>query len=230
MTEEKMANEQIKLKAEARTEQGSAAAGRLRRAGSLPAAVNRIGGDTTLVKLDTHAFQTMMRHHASEHMLVSLDLDGQDIPALLREIQHDVITGYPIHVDFGEVSLTKKLRVSIPVHLTGEPEGVKIGGGVLAQMLREIEVDCLPADIVEGFDIDVSEMKMGQSIFVRDLKLGDAYTIFTGKDLVVSTVSAPEEDAAAATTDATGAPAVTPEVITKGKKEEGAASAPAAKK
>ena len=222
-----MANEQITLNAEPRTEQGSAAAGRLRRAGSLPAAVNRIGGDTTLVKLNTHAFQLMLRHHTSKSMLVSLELDGASIPALMREIQYDVMTGKPIHVDFGEVSLSKKIRVSLPVHLTGEPEGVKVGGGILAQMLREVEVECLPTDIVEEFTVDISGIKLGQSLFVRDLNLSGAYTVMTGKEQVVATVSAPEEEASA--TPADGTPAATPEVITKGKKDEAAAAAPAKK-
>ena len=226
-----MANEQIRLKAEARTEQGSAAARRLRRAGNIPAAVNRIGGDTTLVKLDAHAFNLMLRHHESEHMLVTLELDGQDVLALLREIQHDVLTGKPTHIDFGEVSMTKKLRVSIPLHITGEPEGVKLGGGILAQMLREIEVDCLPSDIVESFTIDVSALKVDQSLFVHDLQLGEQYSIFTGKELVVASVTKPEEEAVALNADGTP---VTPEVITKGKKDEegaaGKAAAPAKKK
>lgn len=224
-----MANEQIKLKAEPRTEQGSVAVGRLRRAGSIPAAVNRIGGDTTLVKLNTHAFVIMLRHHASEQMLVTLDLDGQEIPALMREVQYDVMTGHPIHVDFGEISLSKKIRVAIPLHLAGEPEGVKLGGGILQQMLRSVEVECLPTDIVETFTVDISALKVGQSMFTRELKLGDAYTVITGKDAVVASVAAPEEEAVAA--PAEGVAAVTPEVITKGKKEEGAeGAAPAAKK
>ncbi|HPB11048.1 MAG TPA: 50S ribosomal protein L25 [Kiritimatiellia bacterium] len=221
-----MANEQIRLKAEPRTEQGSVAVGRLRRAGSIPAAVNRIGGDTTLLKLNTHAFIIMLRHHANEQMLVTLDLDGQEIPALMREVQYDVMTGHPIHVDFGEISLSKKIRVSIPLHLAGEPEGVKLGGGILQQMLRSVEVECLPAEIVETFNIDVTALKVGQSIFARDLKLGDAYTVITSKDAVVTTVAAPEEDAAASTAE--GAP--TPEVINKGKKEEGAEGAASAAK
>ncbi|HRR33263.1 MAG TPA: 50S ribosomal protein L25 [Kiritimatiellia bacterium] len=223
-----MANEQIKLKAEPRTEQGSVAVGRLRRAGNIPAAVNRIGGGTTLVKLNTHAFVIMLRHHASEQMLVTLDLDGQEIPALMREVQYDVMTGRPIHADFGEVSLSKKIRVSIPLLLVGEPEGVKIGGGILQQMLRSVEVECLPTEIVESFGVDVAALKLGQSMFARDLKLGDAYTVITGKDSVIATVAAPEEDAAGA---AAGTAAAAPEVITKGKKEEGAEdAAPAAKK
>ena len=143
-----MANEQIRMKAELRAEQGSSAAGRLRRAGSVPAAVNRIEGGTTLVKFDAHAFKAMLRHHASDQMLVMLELDGTDIPALMREVQYDVVTGAPIHVDFGEVSLTKKIRVSIPVHLLGEPEGVKVEGGILQQQIRTVDVDCLPIYII----------------------------------------------------------------------------------
>lgn len=224
-----MANVEIRMKAELRTEQGSCAAGRLRRAGSIPAAVNRIEGGTTLVKFDAHAFKAMLRHHASEQMLVTLELDGKDVPALMREVQYDVLSGHPIHVDFGEVSLTKKIRVQIGVRLTGEPEGVKVEGGILQQMLRTVDVDCLPTAIVEHFDVDVSSLKLNQSLFVRDLKMGDAYTIITGKDVAVATVAAPEEEVAeAAVEEATG---VTPEVIIKGKKEEGAAegAAPAAK-
>ena len=227
-----MANEQIRMKTELRTEQGSCAAGRLRRAGIVPAAVNRIEGGTTLVKFDAHAFKAMLRHHTSEHVLVTLELDGQDIPALMREVQYDVITGYPIHADFGEVSLNKKIRVTIPVHLLGEPEGVKVGGGVLQQMIRSVDVDCLPNDIVEHFDVDVSGLKLDQTFFVRDLSLGDKYTLFAGKDVAVATVAAPEEEAAETTAEGT-ATAATPEVVAKGKKDEateGAAGKAAAAK
>ncbi len=224
-----MANEKIKMKTEPRTEQGSCAASRLRRAGSVPAAVNRIGGGTTLVKFDAHDFKAMLRHHASEQMLVTLELEGQELPTLMREVQYDVMTGYPIHADFSEVSLTKKIRVSIPVHVVGEPEGVKVEGGILQQMLRSVDVDCLPMDIVEHFDVDVSGLKLDQSLFVHDLHLGDKYTLFTGKDVAIATVAAPEEEVAATPAEgAAEAAAGTPEVIIKGKKEEGAAEGAAA--
>jgi len=229
-----MANEVIKVKAEPRAEQGSNAVGRLRRAGALPAAVNRIEGGTTLVKLDAHVFKIMMRHHASEHVLVTLDLDGKEVPTLVREVQYNVMTGAPIHVDFGEISLTKKLRVSIPLYLLGEPEGVKIDGGILQHNLRTIEVDCLPMDIAEHLDVDVSALKLNQSLFVRDLKLGDKFTVITGKNVPVATVveaaeeevvAAPAEGVEAAVAAGEGA---SPEVIAKGKKEEEAAAAGAA--
>ena len=220
-----MSNEEIKIIAEVRvcSEQGSRASGRLRRAGLIPGAVNRIEGGTTLVKFNAHAYNLAMRRHASEHVLVSLELDGKAVPALIREVQHDVLTGAPIHVDFGEISLTKKIRTTIPIHLTGEPEGVRLNSGVLEHTLRAVEVDCLPTDIVERFDVDVSAMKLAQTLFVRDLQLGDAYTVVTLKDLPVASVV----NVAAEEVTATAEGEATPEVIAKGKKEEAGAAAPA---
>lgn len=231
VTEEKMANQEIRLKAELRTETGSGAAGRLRRSGSIPAAVNRIGGGTTLAKFDAHDFKTMMRKHANEQMLVTLEIDGNDVFALMREVQHDVITGYPIHVDFGEISMSEKIHVQIPIRLLGEPEGVKVGGGVLQQILRVIDVQCLPAEIVDNFEAEVSHLKLNQSLFVRDLALDAKYELLTGKDIVVASVAAPAEEEAASAEGVAEATTASPDVITKGKKEEDgpAAKAPAKK-
>ena len=218
-----MSNE-IKLTAKARADQGSGAARRLRRAGELPAALNRIGGGTTNIKLDAHEFEQTMRHEAGEHLLVTLDLDGKPVTALMREVQHDVMDGSAIHVDFGEVSLTERIRVTIGIRLVGEPEGVRVGGGILEQTLRDVVVDCLPTDIVEFFDVDVSAMAAGQSMFVRDLNLGDKYSVITRGSIAVATVAMPEADETAAA----AAGGAEPEVIAKGKKEEAGAAAPAA--
>jgi len=216
-------SDQIMLKAEARTEQGSGAVRRLRRAGFVPAALNCIEGGTKLLKLDAHAFGTMLRHHTSDHLLVNVSYDGRVVPALLREVQHDVLDGSAVHADFGEVSLTKKIRITIGLRLTGEPEGVRTEGGILQQTLRQIEVECLPTDMVESFMVDVSALKLGQSLAVRDLKLGDLFTVITGKDVSVATVveMAAEEVVAAAEPVAGEAAAAEPAVIAKGKKEEG---------
>jgi large subunit ribosomal protein L25 len=219
--------EEIRIKAELREahELGSKAAGRLRRAGLIPAAVNRIEGGTTLIKFNAHDFIMTLKHHTSEQMLVSLELDGQVLPTLMREVQRHVITGAPIHVDFGEISLTRKIRVSIPIRLLGEPEGVRLGGGVLQHTLRAVEVECLPTDIIDCFDVDVSTLKLAQTLFVRDLTMGDKYTLITPKDIPFAGVVAVEDEAASAPAEDSATPA-TPEVVTKGKKEEeGAASA-----
>ncbi len=219
-----MAKEEIKIKTERREEHGSGAARRLLRAGFVPAAINRIEGGSVMVKLNAREFENMLRHHASNQLLVTLDLDGQPVPALLREVQTDVMDGHVIHADFGEISLTRKLRVSINLRLAGEPDGVKNEGGILEQTLRQIEVECLPADIIEVLTVDVSALKLGQAMAVRDLKLGPGYTLITHGEVSVATVvEAPAEEVAAeAAAPAEGAtPGSEPEIITKGKKEEG---------
>ena len=185
--------EQIKFKASERTEVGSAAVRRLRRAGMLPGSVMRMNKEgTLLVKMDTHEFMMAVRGRSSKQMLVTLEMDGKDVPALMREKQNDVLSGMPIHVDFSEVSLTEKVRVVVPVVLTGEPVGVKIGGGVLAQVLRNVEVECLPTDIVEKFTVDIAQLGLDETLFVRDLQLGEKYTLVTRGEYAVAVVKAPE--------------------------------------
>ncbi|MEI8243311.1 MAG: 50S ribosomal protein L25 [bacterium] len=216
-------SKEIKIKAEPRQEQGSGAVRRLRRKGIVPAAMNRIAGGSTLMQVNAHEFENMLRHHSSNQLLVSIDFDDQSLPALLREIQTDVMTGHVIHADFGEISLTRKLRVSIGLRLAGEPEGVKNEGGILEQTLRQVEVECLPADMVEFFTLDVSALKLGQALAVRDLKLGDKYTILTSGDIAVATIvaMAEEEVVEAAVPSASATATGEPEIITKGKKEDG---------
>ena len=216
--------DQIRIKAEARTEQGTGAVRRLRRTGMIPGSVMKMKkGGTELIKLPAHDFMMATRGHASKQLLVTLDLDGKEVPALMREMQNDVLAGTPIHVDFSEVSLTEKVRVTVPLYLVGEPVGVKLGGGVLEQTLRTIDVDCLPTDIAEKFEIDVSKLGLDQTLFVRDLNLGDKQTVVTRGEYAVAVVKAPEGADAAAP----GAPAAAeanPEVIKKGKEEAAGAA------
>ena len=210
--------DQIKIKAEERTEQGSAAARRLRRTGKVPGAVMRMNkGGTTLIKFDAHEFMLGLRGHTSKQLLVTLDMNGTEMPALMREMQNDVLAGTPIHVDFSEVSLTQKVRITVPLMLVGEAVGVKIGGGVLEQTLRSVEVECLPTDIVEKFEIDVSHLGLDQTLFVRDLQLGDKQTLVTRGEYAVAVVKAPD----GADTAVKSAPGEekAPDVIKKGKED-----------
>ncbi len=217
--------DQIKIKAEPRTEQGTGAVRRLRRTGMIPGSVMKMKkGGTELIKLPAHDFMMAMRGHTSKQLLVTLDMDGREVAALMREVQNDVLAGTPIHVDFSEVSLAEKVRVTVPVYLIGEAVGVKLGGGVLEQPLRTIDVDCLPTDIVEKFEVDVSGLGLDQTLFVRDLNLGDKYTVVTRGEHALAVVKAPDDvpasGAAATATDA----AKTPEVIKKGKEDEAGAA------
>ncbi len=209
--------DQIRIKAELRTEQGTGAVRRLRRTGMIPGSIMKMkGGGTELIKLPQHDFMMATRGHASKQLLVTLDLDGKEVPALMREMQNDVLAGTPIHVDFSEVSLSEKVRVTVPVYLVGEAVGVKLGGGVLEQVLRTVDVECLPTDIAEKFDIDVSALGLDQTLFVRDLNLGDKQTVVTRGELAVATVKAPDDVPAAG---GAAAGEANPEVIKKGKEE-----------
>ena len=215
--------DQIRIKAEPRSEQGTGAVRRLRKTGMIPGSVMKMKkGGTELIKLPAHDFMMAMRGHASKQLLVTLDMDGKEVPALMREMQNDVLAGTPIHVDFSEVSLSEKVRVTVPLQLVGEPVGVKLGGGVLEQVLRTIDVDCLPTDIAESFDVDVSGLGLDQTLFVRDLKLGDAQTVVTHGELAVAVVKAPDDVVPGAAPAADEA-AKAPEVIKKGKEDEAAA-------
>ena len=132
-------------------------------------------------------------------------------------------------MDFSEVSLSEKVRVTVPLYLVGEATGVKIGGGVLEQTLRTIDIDVLPTDIPEKFNVDVSALGLDQTLFVRDLNLGEKYTVLTRGEVPVAVVKAPDDVPGAAAGAAAAGEAAAPEVIKKGKEEE-ASSADAAKK
>ena len=184
---------QIRIKAEARAEQGTGAVRRLRRSGMIPGSVMKMRkGGTELIKLPEHDFLMAMRGRTGKQVLVTLDMNGTEMSALLREMQNDVLKGTPIHVDFSEVSLTEKVRITVPLRFVGEAKGVKIGGGVLEQTLRSIDIDVLPGDIPEEFDIDVSSLDLDQTLFVRDLQLGDKYTIISHGEVPVAVVKSPD--------------------------------------
>lgn len=189
-------NQEIKLKADKRTETGSVAARRLRRQGWLPGVVKWKSGESTDLKMDRHLFEVMLQGHMSEHLMVNLAIGEDKEPrrVLLREVQHDIIDGRVIHVDFGEVSMTEKMHVEIPLTLRGEPEGVKNQGGVLEQQLFNLEVACLPDDLRENFEIDVSALNIGDTVTVEEMTLGDKYDVLTALDVVVATVSAPRKE------------------------------------
>ena len=218
--------DQIKIKAAERAEQGTAAVRRLRRSGMIPGSVMKMKkGGTELIKLPAHDFMMAIRGKASKQLLVTLDIDGREVPALMREMQNDVLAGTPIHVDFSEVSLSEKVRVVVPIYLYGESVGVKLGGGVLEQVLRTIEIECLPTDLIEKVDVDVSKLGLDQTLFVRDLSLGEKYTIVTRGEYAVAVVKAPDDIPAGGQAAAGADAAKTPEVIKKGKEDEAAKEA-----
>lgn len=179
--------------------------------------------------MNEHDFKMALKGHASEHLIMDLDVEGeQGHKVLLKDVQHHPVSGRVLHADFHEVSMTKKLRVEIPITLVGDPVGVTQMGGILEHILRSVEVECLPADILEHVDIDVGNLSIGDSVTVGDIKLDMAkYTIISDESLAVATVAAPraEEEVKPAEEAVAGAEAAGPEVITEKKPEEGEAGA-----
>ena len=217
------------IQAELREVGGSADARRLRAQGRVPGVIYGEGKAATHIRLDAQEVSRELRRHTGENVMVAVavgDQEGQMV--LLKDVQHHPLTGLILHVDFQLVSLTTKLRVMVPVELAGEAVGVTLGGGIQEQLLREVEIECLPEDIPDVILADVSLLEIGQSLSVGDLVPADAgFTVTSAPDLVVANVSAPrvlgeEEEAEEAEEAAAGAAPLEPEVITEksGDKEE----------
>lgn len=226
----------MKVTAEPRSATGTGAVRRLRRTGQFPGVV--YGGEKTQnVQLNEHEFARQLGGHSSESMLMDLDIQGVGLKkVLLKDVQHHPISGHILHADFLEVSMTRKLRVELPIQLKGEPVGVSQGGGVLEHILRVLQVECLPGDIVDHVDLDVSALGIAQSLTVKDIKLDPAkYTILTGPDVAVAAVAVPREEEVVEATPEAGA--AEPEVLREkkvegeeGEEEEGKEGKPAAGK
>lgn len=208
-----------KLIVTSRDQKGSANARRMRRAGLIPGVIYSDGGSAREVSLPQHEFKMMLHHHAGEQMMVSIELDGKDESVLLKDVQHAPMSDTILHVDFQEVSLTKKLKVQIALELIGEAEGVKTQGGVLDHTLYSVEVECLPGDILEKIEVDVSALNLGDVLTVNEIKLdASKYEILMDGDLAVASVLAPR--VAVDSEDEEGEEgAAEPEVITE-KKED----------
>jgi large subunit ribosomal protein L25 len=206
----------------------------MRRQGRLPAVLKLHNRDVRMIETNAHAFEQMLRHHHSESFILDLALDQQpSMKALLMEVQRDPITAKPIHADFREISMTERLRIFVPVVLSGDPYGVTQESGMLDQLIREVEIECLPADVVEKITVDVTPLKLGESLLAGALPLGEKLKLITDKAIAVAAVLAPRLEVEETTAVAEEATAAEPEVITKGKeakeKAEGEAAEPAAK-
>lgn len=215
-----MANDN-KVIAQTRDVQGSTAAGRLRRAGLVPGIVNPRRGKPKLIQMNRHDFELLLQHHASESLVLDVEVDGtKALKVLLREVQHDPISGQALHADFQEISMTARMQVHVPLELVGEAAGVNVGG-VLDQHLRELEVECLPGDMPERIDVDVSALNIGDTLRVSDLSIDPTMTVVTDASTAVAGVLAPRveeepaEDEAAAEEEG-----AEPEVIGEKKEQE----------
>ena len=219
------------LDAVERSSRGKNEARRLRVSGKIPAVVygGKDGGKA--IAVDPKVLAKILRTEQGANTLISLNVPGAgDARVLVREYQLDPITHELLHADFYRVAMDKLLRVQVTVVPQGEPKGVKQQGGVLDIVHRQIEIECLPADIPTHIEVDVSELMVGQSVRVKDVATNPKWTAITDAEtmllhiIIPKVEEAPVADAAAA--GAAAAPAE-PEVIKKGKKDEEAGETPA---
>ncbi|NLC38695.1 MAG: 50S ribosomal protein L25 [Clostridia bacterium] len=178
------------LQAEKRQEVGKGAVGRLRRRGMVPAVL--YGADNLNLNLAL-PLRELNKFLASfgANALVKLSVAGdREYSTLLREVQRDAVKQEVIHLDFMEISMTEKLSTSVPIRITGEAKGVK-EGGVIQYLLRELDIECLPADLPEAIMVDVGELGIGEQILVEDLILPEGVTALTEGDTQVVSVVAP---------------------------------------
>jgi large subunit ribosomal protein L25 len=216
------------LEAVRREGRGKNEANRLRASGKLPAVVYGTGsGGKTLesvaVTVDPKAVRRILHSDSGANTLIMLTLDGAQSRVMVKEYQLDPTTHHLLHADFYQLAMDKAITVTVPIQIKGEPKGVKLQGGLLDFVTRDIEVQCLPTDIPEHVDVDVSEMVLHDALRVRDLAPDSKWKAVTdGETMLVHVVVPKAEDSAAAAT-AEAAPAAAtaePEVIKKGKGDE----------
>jgi len=213
-----------------RDSRGKNEANRLRAAGRIPGVVYgaRKDGktaDAVPVTVDPKALLRILHSESGANTLINLTVDGSESRVMVKEYQLDPVTHQLLHADFYQLAMDKAITVTVPILLKGEPRGVKQQGGLLDFVTREIEVQCLPTDIPEHIDIDVTELNLHQSVRVRELPESPTWKAVTDGDTMLVHVVLPKaEEAAAATTDAAAAAVVPaaaePEVIKKGKADE----------
>ena len=211
---------QIIVEGAPRATRGKNEARRLRVAGRVPATLYGGKGEVLALAVNTKQVTAILRSESGHNTLFQVDLGGKHEPAIVKDWQVDPVSGNLLHVDLLRIAMDVRMKVKVPVHTFGEPSGVKVQGGVYEVVTREVEVECLPADIPTEFKVDVSGLALNQSLRAGELPINTAkLKLLTDPQTVLShvvTLRAEEEkpvEAAVATTPAE------PEVIKKGKKE-----------
>lgn len=207
----------ITLDAERRTGTGKGAARQLRLSGRIPAIIYGHGREPEALSLSAAAFERALIGRDAESTVIDLTIGDASVKALIREVQRHPVQPKIMHVDFYEIHAGEKVSLEVPIHLIGSPDGVRNGGGVLDQVLRDLEILVLPTDIPDRLDVDVTALRIGQSLHVSDLTIPNA-EILTDADATVCTVVAPrveEEPVVAEVPEET----VEPELIRKPKEE-----------
>jgi large subunit ribosomal protein L25 len=207
---------------------------RVRREGKIPAVVYGAGKEAVPLSVDPRHVLRILRSETGHNTIFDLAVSGgENAKAMIVDWQYEPIKGHLLHIDLKRIAMDKALRVSVPIVLQGVPAGVKTEGGILEQMLREVEIECLPGDIPSHIDVDVSELTFGKVLRVEDLPHSEKLKFLTEANQPVAHVTSVKEEVVAApeavAAEAGAAPAE-PEVIKKGKTETEEEGEPAAEK
>jgi len=221
----------VSLSATVRQETGKGAARQARFQKKVPAVIYGHDRPTQTLMVDALALEKALTGIEPESTLIELSVDGKTSRTLIREIQRHPLRPDIIHVDFYEIRGGEKITLKVPVHLVGTPDGVRNAGGVLDQVTREVEIEVLPENIPDRVELDVTALKIGDSLHVRDLSIANA-VILTGADLTIATVVPPRAEEVAAPTPEAATEVAEPELIRKVREDEegaeGEAAAPVA--
>lgn len=209
------------IEAQGRVPGGKNANRRLRMAGRIPAVIYGPGKQPVAVSVDPNEVKAILHSEAGRNTIFGVTVDGAaQGNAMVKDYQLDPVQGGLIHTDFMEIAMDRLLEVTVPVELIGEPEGVKIGGGIMDFVTRSIEVECLPSDIPESIKVEVGHLKINDYVRVKNLQMDAKIKILTEPEVVIVTIVPPLKEELPAEA---AAAAAEPEVIKKGKAvEEGA--------
>ncbi len=221
------------VEAQPRQTAGKNVARRVRKSGKVPAVVYGAGKPPVSISVDPKQITRILHSESGHNTIFDLQLDGERTKAMIVDWQYEPAKGALLHLDLKRIAMDQRLKVMVPIMLKGEAAGVKQQGGILDQVFREVEVECLPGDIPTHIDADVTHLVFGQVLRVADLPVDrNKVRILTDGEQVVAHITSVKEEVAptpeAAAAEAAAAPAE-PEVIKKGKQEtteEGAEAAP----
>jgi large subunit ribosomal protein L25 len=208
-----------------REERGKNAARRNRRSGQIPAVLYGAKQDPIVLSVNAKQLSRILRSESGHNTIFTVKVaDGKEERAMLKDWQIDPVSGTLLHADLLRIAMDVRMRVHVPVHTFGDPQGVKLQGGIFETVTREVEIECLPSDIPEEIRVDVTEMLIGKQLRAGDLPLDPAkIKLITDPQRVIAhvvTLKKEEEPVAAEAAVATETAPAEPEVIKKGKKEE----------
>ncbi len=216
----------VSLAATLRHHLGKGAARQARFRGRVPAVIYGRGRETQPLEVEARALEQALHGVEPASTIIELSVDGKTTKTLIREIQRHPVRPDIIHVDFYEIHAEEKVTLKVPVHLVGSPDGVRNAGGVLDQVTREVEIEVLPDNIPDRVELDVTALKIGDSLHVRDLQIPQA-TILTSADLTIATVVPPRAEEVAVPGPEAMVEVAEPELIRKVREEEEAGEAAA---